>query len=229
MKKKFNFGILAIVSVVFFSACGSDSDLFDPEKAVAKKEAQYASAFVRKYGKIAVNQDWGFGVTPTTRVANTNSNQWRDFAEVPGSVTAIEKEVVTKWFETHQNPQSIGVDWTDFFVQHVSGSRSDMDFLVAASDDHINNFNAAEGAIMLMQNSGTSSFGYRASLDSKMHYNYTIQYIEGAYYVGFDFEATGQNPNQQVAADGYYSDWIVKISPAVYTNCLLYTSPSPRD
>ena len=36
MKKKFNFGILAIVSVVFFSACGSDSDLFDPEKAVAK-------------------------------------------------------------------------------------------------------------------------------------------------------------------------------------------------
>lgn len=71
---------------------------------------------------------------------------------------------------------------------------------------------------MLMQNSGTSSFGYRASLDGKMHYNYTIQYIEGAYYVGFDFEATGQNPNQQVAADGYYSDWIVKISPAVYTN-----------
>ena len=93
-----------------------------------------------------------------------------------------------------------------------------MDFLVAASDDHINNFNATEGAIMLMQNSGTSSFGYRASLDGKMHYNYTIQYIEGAYYVGFDFEATGQNPNQQVAADGYYSDWIVKISPAVYTN-----------
>ena len=56
-----------------------------------------------------------------------------------------------------------------------------MDFLVAASDDHINNFNATEGAIMLMQNSGTSSFGYRASLDGKMHYNYTIQYIEGAY------------------------------------------------
>ena len=50
------------------------------------------------------------------------------FAEVPGSVTAIEKEVVTKWFETHQNPQSIGVDWTDFFVQHVSGSHSNMDF-----------------------------------------------------------------------------------------------------
>ena len=218
MKKKLNFGILAIMGVVVFSACGSDSDLFDPEKAAAKKEAQYASAFVQKYGEIAVDQDWGFGATPTTRVANTNSNQWKDFTEVPEGITATEKEVVTEWFKTHQNTQSIGVDWTDFFVQHVSGSHSNMDFLVAASDDHINNFNATEGAIMLMQNSGTSSFGYRASLDGKMHYNYTIQYIEGAYYVGFDFEATGQNPNQQVAADGYYSDWIVKISPAVYTN-----------
>lgn len=185
MKKKLNFGILAIVGVVVFSACGSDSDLFDPEKAAAKKEAQYASAFVQKYGEIAVDQDWGFGATPTTRVANTNSNQWKDFTEVPEGITATEKEVVTEWFKTHQNPQSIGVDWTDFFVQHVSGSHSNMDFLVAASDEHI---------------------------------NYTIQYIGGAYYVGFDFEATGQNPNQQVAADGYYSDWIVKISPAVYTN-----------
>ena len=67
MKKKLNFGILAIVGVVVFSACGSDSDLFDPEKAAAKKEAQYASAFVQKYGEIAVDQDWGFGATPTTR------------------------------------------------------------------------------------------------------------------------------------------------------------------
>ena len=174
MKKKLNFGILAIMGVVVFSACGSDSDLFDPEKAAAKKEAQYASAFVQKYGEIAVDQDWGFGATPTTRVANTNSNQWKDFTEVPEGITATEKEVVTEWFKTHQNPQSIGVDWTDFFVQHVSGSHSNMDFLVAASDDHVNNFNATEGAIMLMQNSETSSFGY--------------------------------------------SDWIVKISPAVYTN-----------
>ena len=63
MKKKLNFGILAIMGVVVFSACGSDSDLFDPEKAAAKKEAQYASAFVQKYGEIAVDQDWGFGAT----------------------------------------------------------------------------------------------------------------------------------------------------------------------
>ena len=80
MKKKLDFKVLAILGVVVFSACDSDSDLFNPEKAAAKKEAQYASAFVQRYGEIAVDQDWGFGVTPTTRVANTNSNQWKDFS-----------------------------------------------------------------------------------------------------------------------------------------------------
>ena len=52
MKKKLNFGILAIVGVVVFSACGSDSDLFDPEKAAAKKEAQYASLLCRGMEKL---------------------------------------------------------------------------------------------------------------------------------------------------------------------------------
>ena len=136
--------------------------------------------FVQRYGEIAVDQDWGFGVTPTTRVANTNSNQWKDFTEVPGVLRLQKKKWLRNGLKHIRIHNPLG-DWT-FCVQHVSGSHSNMDFLVAASDDHINNFNATEGAIMLMQNSGTSSFGYRASLDGKMHYNYTIQYIEGAYY-----------------------------------------------
>ena len=52
MKKKLDFKVLAIMGVVVFSACGSDSDLFNPEKAAAKKEAQYASAFVRGMEKL---------------------------------------------------------------------------------------------------------------------------------------------------------------------------------
>ena len=218
MKKKLNFGILAIMGVVVFSACGSDSDLFDPEKAAAKKEAQYASAFVQKYGEIAVDQDWGLGQHRQRVLLTLIAINGKILRKYPRVLRLQKKKWLRNGLKHIKNPQSIGVDWTDFFVQHVSGSHSNMDFLVAASDEHINNFNATEGAIMLMQNSGTSSFGYRVSLDGKMHYNYTIQYIGGAYYVGFDFEATGQNPNQQVAADGYYSDWIVKISPAVYTN-----------
>lgn len=54
MKKKLNFGILAIMGVVVFSACGSDSDLFDPEKAAAKKEAQYLCRSMEKLQLIRI-------------------------------------------------------------------------------------------------------------------------------------------------------------------------------
>lgn len=222
MRWKFNLGILAIGAVIFAS-CSSNDDLFDPEKAALRKEAQYTVAFVKQYGEIAADQDWGFGEKPTTRGTNPNSNEWSNYVVVPGDITAAEKDAVTEWFNTHQNPESTtSVNWSDFFVQHVSSAHSNMDHLIAVlengTDDHIYNFNASDGSIMLMQNSGTSSFGYLNSLDSKNHYKYTVQYINGSYYVGFDFEATGGNSNQQEAADGYYNDWIVKICPATYKN-----------
>lgn len=219
MNTKIKWGILAIPALALFS-CGLHEDLYDPEKAIDSQKTPYETAFEEKYGEIAPDQDWGFGEKVTTKAAHPNSNQWSDFTIVPEAIPATEKEKVTKWFETHQNPTSLTVSWTDFFVQQVSGSHANMDYLVAVDennqDDHINNFNAHDGAIMLMQNSGTASFGYFNSMDSQMHYKYTIQNIGGSYYVGFDFEATGQNPNQQEAADGYYNDWIVKITPARY-------------
>lgn len=245
MKKKLNFGVLAIMGVVVFSACGSDSDLFDPEKAAAKKEAQYASAFVQKYGEIAVDQDWGFGaIKAMTRAVDANANQWGSYVDVPAPVSENEKQNVIEWFKTHKSPESISVNWSDFFIQQVykgediytsnsgssvKGSEKMNKLCVGLNDEHANNFNNGDCSntnvnnqyndkIMFMINSSTERFGYLGSEDGKMHYAYTIQEIDGAYYVGFDFEATGQNPNQQVAADGYYSDWIVKISPAVYTN-----------
>ncbi|MDL2305729.1 LruC domain-containing protein, partial [Bacteroides sp. OttesenSCG-928-D19] len=153
----------------------------------------------------------------TSRSANANRNEWNCYE--PAGITAEEIAAVTKWFEENQNPVSISIDWTNFFIQHVSASSTNISYmnrLVAANDDHVNNFNANVGSIMLMQNSGTSSFGYHNSKDSQSHYNYSIQCIDGGYYVGFDFEANGQNPNEQQPADGYYSDWIIKVSPANY-------------
>lgn len=199
-------------------ACSDDKEYYDPVKIVEQKEAEYAAGFAQRYGEIAANQDWGFG-SKIARGANPNSNEWADIK--PGDITTEEVEKVTQWFKDNQNPISISVNWTDFFVQYVAGSRSNMDQLVTKSEsgvtEHVNNFNANNsGSIMLMQNSSTYSFGYHNSLDGEWYYNYTIQYIDGAYYVGLDFEAHGQNSNQQEAADGYYNDWIVKISPAVY-------------
>lgn len=95
-------------------------------------------------------------------------------------------------------------------------------------DDHINNFNNGNcttssvsektGTVikgtMLMYNSNTNKFGFKSSEDNgHVFYNFRMEEIDGNYYVGFDFEAAGQNPSEQVARDYVYDDWIVKIVP----------------
>ena len=64
-----------------------------------------------------------------------------------------------------------------------------------------------------MVNSSTSRFGFHESESSKIYYYFRMEKINGAYYVGFDYSAEGQNPNQQVDRDYIYNDWIVKIVP----------------
>ena len=85
---------------------------------------------------------------------------------------------------------------------------------ITSHDDHVNNFNAANGFVMLMMNSSTQRFGYSSSSDNgHVFYYFRMEKINGMYYVGFDFSAEGQNPNEQVQRDLIYNDWIVKIVP----------------
>lgn len=104
--------------------------------------------------------------------------------------------------------------------------------------EHSNNFNAAGnmsgatdeytgyeyiGAMLMtgMNPEGltpNNQFGFKSSTDSKFHFTYLILKVGDYYYVGFDFEATGDNPNQKVERDGRYTDWIVRISPAYPKN-----------
>jgi hypothetical protein len=72
---------------------------------------------------------------------------------------------------------------------------------------------------MLMVNSSSSRFGYKSSTDNgHVFYYFRMEKINGAYYVGFDFSAEGQNPNEQVQRDLIYNDWIVKIVPGYGSN-----------
>ena len=100
--------------------------------------------------------------------------------------------------------------------------------IVDSYDDHINNFNngnctsswtsektgIAVKNLMLMVNSNTNKFGFKSSEDNgHVFYNFRMEKINGNYYVGFDFEANGNNPNEKVDRDYIYNDWIVKIVP----------------
>jgi len=109
----------------------------------------------------------------------------------------------------------VGVQETQY-VWNAEKNANDV-FIVTNHDDHVNDFNNSYSndydGCMLMVNSGTQRFGFRSSEDSKMHYTFRMEEIDGNYYVGLDFEATGQNPNQQISRDLVYNDWIVKIVP----------------
>jgi hypothetical protein len=85
-------------------------------------------------------------------------------------------------------------------------------------DDHIFDFNNSNsddyGGRMLMVNSNTNVFGYYNSEDSKVHYEFRMEYIAPyGYFVGFDFYGNGGNPNQDIKRDKIYNDWVVKIVP----------------
>jgi len=99
-----------------------------------------------------------------------------------------------------------GINWADYEGKSVK--------VITGHDDHVNNFNSANGSIMLMVNSSTKRFGFSSSSDNgRVFHNFRVMEIDGSYYVGFDFEAKGQNPNEKIARDFIYNDWIVKIVP----------------
>lgn len=173
-----------------------------------------------------------------TRTADPNANMWgsngryEDFPR-PADITDEERAKVLAVFNEPGNEsyESL-VEWENFFVQHVWKGTAEyvagnggtvvggdqMNKLVCGSeemgDDHVNNFNSADGSVMLMFDSSTQRWGYSSSSDSgHIFYYFRMEFIDGAYYVGFDFSAEGQNPNEQVQRDYIYNDWIIKIVP----------------
>ena len=245
MKRYLIKGALALIAGLFITSCSHETQIdYTPEQE--RKANQFEQAFKEVFTQnISPNQDWGY--TPayllhaSTRVADPRSNMWASEGyQIPVAITPTEKTLVTNYFsdEGAESYTSL-VDLEEFFVQQVyKGTASytagnggtviggnQMDWLCAGSasmgDDHVNNFNNADGSVMLMVKSSTQRFGFKSSSDNgHVFYNFRMvdgaaidPSLAGAYYVGFDFEAAGQNPNEQVARDKIYNDWIVKIIP----------------
>lgn len=211
----------------------------------------YENDFIKAFGKPAENHQWGFVQQPIidysagqTRACLTNSNQWnKDFGlDVPVPLTEAQKNAVTAWFEGHQNPTSIAINWADYFIQQVSSSEHGpyMNYL-CDGENHVERFNAGKGSstnvemadgtvwydeIIYMHDQPYNDFSYYESYGSKLmkdHYvlvlgstiDPTNQYgLAGMFFLGFDYEAQGQNDNQKIARDYYFNDWIVKLTPA---------------
>lgn len=232
--------LVSLVGLVLTSCSRFDFDT-SPTEAVTNT---YNVAFVNVFGTPAANQTWGFGSSDETRGVYPNSNMWAsDGFVIPADITQEEiTKVYNAFNEVGAESYEALVDWDCFFVQHVYGEHGNMDWLYAydpegheetiygdpannyqpyqkmVHEDHIYNFNATDGSIQLMVNSSTRSFGFHSSQDSKLHPTFRMMKIDGAYYVGIDYYANGDNANQQEARDFVYTDWIVKVCPGYGVN-----------
>lgn len=142
MKKYLICGALSLLVSIFITSCAHDEDLYNTGDVVQQKKEEFSQAFMKAFGRIASNQNWGFDLedeyteTPTafettekagTRGANVNGNLWYQNWERPknlndASVNVNEKALVedffnTKW-ENYVNNKS--VTWENYWVTQVS-------------------------------------------------------------------------------------------------------------
>ena len=230
--------IVAGAAMTISSCSSNDAPEFDPN---AETKWNFQTEFVKQFGEIASNQNWGFnsvGVytmpSSTRSVIKTDEPECQKYEPAPDvtddDINAVKKEFqnIPEGFVSEQP------NYTRFFVQqvfmshrsykagngdYVDGS-SKMNKLGVWKDDnnfeHANDFNVEAGSTVLFINSGTYKFSYSNSSDGgKNYFDYIVKKVGGYYYVGFSFKANGQNPNEKVEGDNNYDDWIVRIVPAV--------------
>ncbi len=204
MKKYLMTAIAAVAMGAAFTSCSHNDEEYQPKPEPTDAE-KLESAFEKTFGKIDPTNDWGFGdvaLARGTRAVNANGNEWGLYVEVPQPLTQAQKNVVTNWFKTNQNPKGVAVNWSDFFVQQVYKGEwgSNMNYLYCGSEtDHTNNFNAGDAGtygnvcyglkpgatdqndriygpdqIEFMVNSSTEYFGFHNSFDS---YFYKDNYV----------------------------------------------------
>ena len=245
--------MLTIVAGAAMTISSCSSNEIEPMSASDLAQAKYEQAFIERFGQPAPNQTWGFGnVTKAlTRAANPNNNQWYDpnycNYEEPAKITQAEIDYVMKWFAEHTKEYGTTFDFKNYFVQQVGYSKDvytthnsnnaqitipsnqHMNQIFAnmnaegTKSDHVNNFNADSGSIMLMENSETQyGFGYEESYgtdDKHVANNYLMAEINvpgvgTGYYVGLNYQAKKSGEGIDLKPDDWYSDRVLKIVPA---------------
>ena len=228
--------IVAGAAMTISSCSSNDAPEFDPN---AETKWNFQTEFVKQFGEIASNQNWGFnsvGVytmpSSTRSVIKTDMPDYQKYEPAP-DVTEAQINEVKDAFQNINNLDSEPINYTSFFVQQVymsnrtykDGNNQDvvgsskMNHLKVWKDnengEHANDFNVKAGTTVLFVNAGTYKFSYSNSSDSgKDYFDYIVKKVGGYYYVGFSFKANGQNPNEKVEGDNNYDDWIVRIVPA---------------
>lgn len=120
-------GVAALALCAGFTSCSHNDAGFSTLEE--SKAAQYEAAFTQKYGRIASNQDWGFGTTNRsyTRAHDVNGNLWyKDWVRpinVGDEVSDEEAKVLEEFSKKRENVvNTINIDWNNYWVQQVHQS-----------------------------------------------------------------------------------------------------------
>ena len=117
-------GIAALAMCAGFVSCSHDDDLYDADAVNNLIVANYNQAFVKAFGQVAPNQEWGFGSVSTTRGLDVNGNLWK---EIPGA-TPEEKLMVYNYVNMtkaemtaagHKYYTALPKNLTDYWVTHI--------------------------------------------------------------------------------------------------------------
>ncbi len=124
IKKYLIAGALALICNCVLTGCGEDLENYGSLEEA--KKAQFAENFEKFFGKPDPNQDWGFNddAVATARTRTVVKADMTNFPNdmKPDPVTAKEAEWVTKWFQKNPGLSEKGKDWSNFYLQYVSGS-----------------------------------------------------------------------------------------------------------
>ncbi len=144
-------GVAALAICAAFTSCSKSDELYDPEAAkgisteqeIANVYNSYNQAFIKTFGQVDPNVDWGFGKRAGTRSnpgvdypatstgINANANEWADPNKefggwiVPDPLTAGQKLRVQKYFQANPNLAYEDPHFRHFFVQQVYKGATD--------------------------------------------------------------------------------------------------------
>ncbi|MBR2360268.1 MAG: hypothetical protein IKA75_07620 [Bacteroidaceae bacterium] len=226
----------AIIIGAAIASCVEVKDLYDPEYAA--KLAEYRAKWVEQFGEIDPNEDWGFGsdeetagdsTRVVTREAIKETHEWKEKGITPpADITEEEINKVNAYLADTANVETIShLNLSDYWIQQVSRTENGQRYLnqlqvfdfSGTQATSVLDANNGETKTVYMQNAGTSGFFCHSSFaGNKEIKDYIIVNIDGALYVCFELFDTKSDTNEEVGGDGIYNDWVVKLTPADYSN-----------
>ena len=137
MKKYLMTGVAAVAMCAAFTSCSKTEDLYDPgaveEMEIASVYEQYNQAFIKTFGQVNPNQDWGFGKnfgkmgTRAVDYSLTEQNPNQANAETQPSFSSKPSKPTFSETVPSGTPKATKANWNNGTVFYIDNDAVDLD------------------------------------------------------------------------------------------------------